>query len=98
MTRGKKREPEPPVIEWRDPPPKIVGRKPMDRIDAIEAGRMIRAKIEQDRRRRGIPPEGYLMTGERPDREILGNRGPKPAVKAAAVARERRNHGVTDDC
>lgn len=39
----------------------------MERIDAIEAGKQIRAMIEADRRARGIPREGLLFPGERPE-------------------------------
>lgn len=39
----------------------------MDRSDAVEAGKQIRAWIEADRRARGIPPEGVLFPGERPE-------------------------------
>lgn len=39
----------------------------MDRSDAIEAGMRIRARIEADRRARGIPAEGFLFPGERPE-------------------------------
>lgn len=56
-----------PAIEWKEPPPKIVGRKPADRIDAVEAGRKVRARLEADRRARGVPPGGYLMDGELAD-------------------------------
>lgn len=44
----------------------------MDRIDAVEAGKQIRARIEADRRARGIPAHGFYFPGEGPPA-----RGPK---------------------
>lgn len=62
-------------VEWRELPPKI-GRKPEDRPDAVEAGIRIRRMIEQSRRARGVPRDGYLLPGEEPDRVLRKRKNP----------------------
>lgn len=67
MPAPKKQTEIPVEIEWRELPPKI-GRKPMDRPEAVQAGIKVRKLIEASRRARGIPREGLVYPGEEPDR------------------------------
>lgn len=53
-------------LDWQQPPPKK-GRTIPIREEEISAGMKVRAWIEADRARRGIPPEGYLLEGEVPE-------------------------------
>lgn len=53
-------------LEWAEPPPKK-GRTQPIREEEITAGMRVRAIIEADRRRRGIPTVGYHLAGETPD-------------------------------
>lgn len=53
-------------LDWQQPPPKK-GRTNPIREEEITAGMKVRAWIEADRARRGIPPEGYLLDGEAPE-------------------------------
>lgn len=63
----------------------------MERTDAIEAGRQVRARLEADRRARGVPRCGVVYEGETADYEIPAtNRASKESLAAAALDREAK--------
>lgn len=69
-----------------------VHRAKGDNVDPLQVQRGIdiRAKIAADRRRRGIPFEGYPMPGEKPDRPDSDELHERKRITAQATYARRK--------